>query len=117
VNALFSAGELDIYAYSMGAAVHFVQGTGGVAGNDGNNGEIAGTGPASALMEETQAFAGGLASPTGVDNVNSPYGVAFSGVPQFFVPGTAAPGSLNNTVMLMWNGSKWDVLGGVHLST
>ena len=114
-NQMLDANDNSVLAVvGSGASFILLQTVGGVAGNTGQTGAIAGTAPsAGSIGDSTGAgFVAGAAAPSGLDTSYSRFGFSLLDQTRTFVGG----GSESAT--FVWDGTKWvHVSGGTALTS
>jgi hypothetical protein len=113
-NSMLDANDNSVIAaLGSGGAFYLVQTVGGVAGNTGQSGAIAGTAlSAGSLADATGAgFIGGAAAPSGLDTSYSRFGYTLLDQTRTF------SGGGSESATFVWDGTKWaHVSGGTALT-
>ena len=114
-NLMLDANDNSVLAaLSSGASFILLQTVGGVAGNTGQTGAIAGTAPsAGSIADSTGAgFVAGAAAPSGLDTSYSRFGFSLLDQTRTFVGGGS------ESITFVWDGTKWvHVSGGTALTS
>jgi hypothetical protein len=121
INQAFDAGDLDVFAAHAGGTVVLTQGTGGTDGNDtaaGGDGSISGTIITDGAGDAgVSAFTNGAAAPSGVDTTSHPFGCIVGDTTRWNPMTIASVTAMQNSCTWRWNGSKWDLVSGVTVTS